>query len=149
MCSSDLGGGGWRNEDFDAELGRDRATRRVRVTGFVSEERLVELYSGAGCFLFPSLGEGFGLPPLEAMACGAPVVASDRPAVPEVTGDAALLAPPHDVEALAGHVSRVLLDGRLAAELRAAGLARARELNWTRAAAETEGVYREALEIGT
>ncbi len=143
-----VGGGGWGNEDFEAELGRDGAARRVRVTGFVSDARLVELYAGAACFLFPSLGEGFGLPPLEAMACGAPVVVSDRPAIAEVTGDAALQAPPTDVEALAGHVSRVLQDKELAAAMRTAGLARARHFTWPRAAAETERVYREALAAG-
>jgi glycosyltransferase involved in cell wall biosynthesis len=140
-----VGGQGWRNEDFETELGRGELARRLRVTGFVSDERLVELYAGAACFLFPSLGEGFGLPPLEAMACGAPVVMSDRPALPEVTGEAALQAPPLDVEALAGHVSRVLQDRDLAAGMRAAGLDRARRLTWDAAAAETERVYREAL----
>jgi glycosyltransferase involved in cell wall biosynthesis len=140
-----VGGGGWRNEDFERELGRDGAAGRVRVTGFVSDARLTELYAGASCFLFPSLGEGFGLPPLEAMACGAPVVVSDRPAVPEVTGDAALQAPAEDVDALAGHVSRVLQDDQLAAGMRAAGLARARQFTWSKAAGETERVYRDAL----
>jgi glycosyltransferase involved in cell wall biosynthesis len=140
-----VGGRGWRNEDFEAELGRGDVTRRLRVTGFVSDERLVELYAGAACFLFPSLGEGFGLPPLEAMACGAPVVMSDRPALPEVAGEAALMAPPLDADVLADHVSRVLQDGELAAGMRAAGLARAKRFTWAAAAAATERVYREAL----
>jgi glycosyltransferase involved in cell wall biosynthesis len=142
-----VGGRGWRNEDFEAELGGPVA-QRLRFTGFVDDGRLAELYAGAACFLFPSLGEGFGLPPLEAMACGAPVVVSERPALPEVTGDAALKAPALDVETLAGHVSRILADPDLAARMRAAGLARAREFSWHDAAAETERVYRDALAAG-
>jgi glycosyltransferase involved in cell wall biosynthesis len=141
-----VGGAGWRNQSFESELGRGHAAARVRVTGFVSDARLVELYAGAACFLFPSLGEGFGLPPLEAMACGAPVVMSDRPALPEVAGGAALQAPPLDVEALAAHVTRVLSEPRVAGEMRAAGLARSRQFSWARAAKETERAYREAHE---
>jgi glycosyltransferase involved in cell wall biosynthesis len=143
-----VGGRGWRNSAFEAELGRDDASRRLRVTGFVSDDRLVDLYAGAACFLFPSLGEGFGLPPLEAMACGAPVVMSDRPALGEVGADAVLQAPPLDVEALADHVVSVMQDRELAARLRAAGLARARRFTWDAAAAATERVYREALAVG-
>jgi glycosyltransferase involved in cell wall biosynthesis len=141
------GGRGWRNEAFERALGREGA-RRLRLTGFVPDERLVELYAGAACFLFPSLGEGFGLPPLEAMACGAPVVASDRPALGEVCGDAALIAPPLDVEALAAHVVAVLSDGALAERMRKAGIARAGRFTWPAAAAATEQVYREAIAEG-
>jgi glycosyltransferase involved in cell wall biosynthesis len=138
-----VGGGGWRNEDFEAELG-GAGIDRVHLTGFVSDERLIELYAGTACFLYPSLGEGFGLPPIEAMACGAPVVVSDRPALPEVTGDAALRAPPADVERLAEHVVRVLQEPALAARLRAAGLARAERFTWDAAAEQTARVYRQA-----
>jgi glycosyltransferase involved in cell wall biosynthesis len=141
-----VGGRGWRNHAFETELGSDEgAARRLRVAGFVSDERLVDLYAGAGCFLFPSLGEGFGLPPLEAMACGAPVVISDRPALDEVCGDAALIAPALDVERLADHVIAVLRDGALARRMRAAGIARAERFTWAAAAAATERVYRDAL----
>jgi glycosyltransferase involved in cell wall biosynthesis len=143
-----VGGPGWRNDAFEAELGRDGAARRVRVTGFVVDERLVDLYAGAACFLFPSLGEGFGLPPLEAMACGAPVVMSDRPALTELGAGAALQAPPLDVEALAAHVIGVLQDRELAASVRAAGRERARQFTWDATAAATELVYREALAVG-
>lgn len=115
------------------------------MTGFVADERLVELYAGAACFLFPSLGEGFGLPLLEAMACGAPVVMSDRPALGEVAGEAVLQAPAMDVEALAAHVIAVLEDRELAVRLRAEGLARAGAYTWEAAAAATERVYRGAL----
>lgn len=142
-----VGGRGWRNRDFEAELGSG-AAGRLRLTGFVSDERLIELYSGAACFLFPSLGEGFGLPPLEAMACGAPVVSSDRPALGEVVGEAALQASPSDVDALAAQVIGVLRDAGLAADMRAAGLARAQQFTWAAAAEATEQVYRDALAEG-
>jgi len=140
-----VGGRGWRNEAFERELGRGDAARRLRVTGFVSDQRLVDLYAGAACFLFPSLGEGFGLPPLEAMACGAPVVISDRPALVEVGGEAVLAAPATDAEALAANVLDVLTDPALAARLRTKGLARAAGFTWEAAAEATERVYREAL----
>lgn len=139
------GGRGWRNEAFEAELGGARAADRVRLTGFVSDERLVDLYAGAACFVFPSLAEGFGLPPLEAMACGTPVVVGDRTALPEVTGDAALLVDPQDFEAIAAQVVRVLEDAQLAERLSKAGLERARSFTWVATAAATERVYRDAL----
>jgi glycosyltransferase involved in cell wall biosynthesis len=142
-----VGGRGWRNSAFEAELSRDNLSQRVRVTGFVPDERLIDLYAGAACFLFPSLGEGFGLPPLEAMGCGAPVVMSDHPALGEVGGDATLQASPLDVEALAAHVVEVMQDSELAASLRAAGLARAQRFTWDAAAEATERVYREAIEV--
>jgi alpha-1,3-rhamnosyl/mannosyltransferase len=140
-----VGGRGWRNEDFENELAGSGCTHRLRLPGFVSDERLIDLYAGAACFLYPSLGEGFGLPPLEAMACGTPVVVSDAPALMEVCGDAALSAQALDVEALAEHVIAVLDDGALADRLRTVGLARAQRFTWDAAAGATEQVYREAL----
>ena len=140
-----VGGRGWRNQVFERELAGSGSSERLRLTGFVSDERLADLYAGAACFLYPSLGEGFGLPPLEAMACGAPVVISDAPALLEVCGDAALSAPALDVETLAKHVIAVLEDGELADRLRAAGLTRAQRFTWDAAADATERVYREAL----
>ena len=123
-----------------AELGL--AATVVR-TGFVSAEELGALYAGATAFAFPSLSEGFGLPPLEAMARGVPVVASSLTAVPEVVGDAGLLADPRDPEAFADALGRVLGDSSLRAELRAKGFARAKAFTWERCAAGTLAVYRE------
>jgi glycosyltransferase involved in cell wall biosynthesis len=117
----------------------------ARFLGRVPDEELAVLYSHAGVFLFPSLYEGFGLPPLEAMACGAPVVSSDAGPMPEVLGDAAVLLPPHDPERWAAAVERVLGDGRLAASLRQRGFARAALFSWEQAARATRAVYREAL----
>ncbi|MDP9345682.1 MAG: glycosyltransferase family 4 protein [Actinomycetota bacterium] len=137
------GGRGWRNEAFEAELGA--ASKEVRLTGFVTDDELAELYAGAACFVFPSLAEGFGFPPLEAMACGAPVVTSDRSALPEVTGNAALLVDPEDAEAVAGAIVEVLVNSSLAADLRRRGLERSARFTWAATAMATESVYRDAV----
>ncbi len=117
----------------------------VHVAGRVPEEDLPALYNGADLFVFPSLYEGFGLPVLEAMACGVPVVTADRSSLPEVAGDAALLVDPTDVEAIAAALRRVLADEALAASLRARGLARAATFSWERTARETVAVYESVL----
>lgn len=98
---------------------------QVRFIGLVPEEDMPVLYSGASLFAFPSLYEGFGLPPLEAMACGAPVVASNRTSVPEVVGDAGLLVDPEDVEEMRGKMEKVLGDAGEQKRLRQLGLTRA------------------------
>ena len=89
-----VGGPGWKNEEFERELGA--GGDRVTLAGRVSHDELVRLYSGAACFLFPTLAEGFGFPVLEAMACGAPVITSNVTSLPEVAGNAALLVDPAD-----------------------------------------------------
>jgi glycosyltransferase involved in cell wall biosynthesis len=119
-------------------LGRD-----VVFTGFVRPAELQALYTGAAVFAFPSLAEGFGMPVLEAMACGAAVVASDVSAVAEVVGTAGALAPAGDPQRFAEALGRVLGDEPLRAELRAKGVARAREFTWDRCATATLAVYRE------
>ena len=134
------GGRGWRNEAFERELRRQPG--RVVLTGFVSDEELVRLYSGAELFLFPSLSEGFGFPVLEAMACGAPVVSSDRTSLPELVEGAGLLADPEDDDALAAACERVLSEPALAAELRERGFERATAYSWQACAEATMGVYR-------
>lgn len=113
----------------------------VRDYGFVSDELLVELYQAADVLLFPSEYEGFGWPPVEAMACGTPVVASDRPALPETLGDAGMLVSPNDETALADTVARVLQEPNLAAELRARGLRRAATFSWERTARAYGDIY--------
>jgi len=115
----------------------------VVFTGFVSNEELSALYSGAAAFAFPSLAEGYGLPVLEAMACGAPVVASDASAVPEAVGGAGLVADARDPEAFAAALARVLGDDGLAEELRQKGLARAAGFSWEETAKRTLAVYEE------
>ena len=117
----------------------------VHFTGFVEEEDLPALYNGADLFVFPSLYEGFGLPPLEAMACGTPVVTSNSSSLPEVVGDAAIMVDPYDVDAIADAMARVLDDPALADDLRQRGLARAGQFSWERMAQETIKVYQHVL----
>ncbi len=118
---------------------------RLIFTGSVSEADLVALYRAASVFAFPSLYEGFGLPVLEAMASGAPVVTSATSCLAEVAGEAALLVDPTDVSALAGAISRVLSDPALAGELSRAGPAQAARFSWERTARLTYEVYERAL----
>jgi len=127
-------------------LGDTAAAARVAFTGHVADGVLRSLYRGAAAFVFPSLHDGMGLAPLEAMALGAPVVCSDAASLPEVVGDAALLFPAGDDVAAAAQVARVLDDAALRASLVAAGSARAALFTWERTAAQTVAVYRELLE---
>ncbi len=112
---------------------------------FVEEEDKPALYSGASLFVFPSLYEGFGLDPLEAMSCGAPVVCSNRTSLPEVVGDAALMVDPDDTPQLVEAMRRVLSDEVLQTDLRARSLQRAAQFNWQKTAHETLAVYEEVL----
>lgn len=120
-------------------------SQRVRFPDWVSEAELVGLYRLASAFAFPTLTEGFGLPVLEAMAHGLPVACSDLPVLREVAGDAALLFDSHDPAALAGALTRVLADSGVHAQLRQAGIARAREFTWRRTGAATLTAYRQAI----
>lgn len=114
---------------------------RVRFAGYVPEASLPDLYAGTRCFIYPSLHEGFGLPILEAMACGAPVVASNRSAIPEVAGDAALLVDCANVATLAEAMYRVVTNKEFRDDLRARGLGRAGQFSWERTAGKTREVY--------
>ncbi|MCA1594639.1 MAG: glycosyltransferase family 4 protein, partial [Acidobacteria bacterium] len=111
------------------------------LTGYVSEGDLPALYTGALCFVYPSYFEGFGLPPLEAMQCGTPVITGNLTSLPEVVGDAGLLVDPHDTEALGRAIARLIDDQNLRAELRAKGLERARLFNWHETARQTLKAY--------
>src|SRR6266700_1326388 len=115
------------------------------VYRFIEEEDKPAIYSGASVFVFPSLYEGFGLPPLEAMSCGAPVVCSNRTSLPEVVGDAALTVDPENVQELVAAMRRVLTDNELQADLRQRSLQRAAMFNWRKTASETLAVYEETL----
>ena len=120
-------------------------THQVRFLERVSTDELVALYNAASLFVFPSLQEGFGLPLVEAMACGAPVVAADNSSIPEIAGDAALLVDAQDDESMAASMRRVLTDGPLRASLVRKGLERAATFSWERCARETIGAYARAL----
>jgi glycosyltransferase involved in cell wall biosynthesis len=114
----------------------------AQLLGRVSEDELRALYAGASVFAYPSLYEGFGLPVLEAMAAGAPVLTSNVSSLPEVAGDAALLVDPTDVEAIGAALTRLLADPALADDLRGRGRARAASFSWERAARETLALLR-------
>jgi glycosyltransferase involved in cell wall biosynthesis len=126
------GGPGWLYEDVMAEAARH--PDRVQMMGFVDDADLPALYRGATLFIFPSFYEGFGLPVLEAMACGTPVVCSDRSSLPEVAGEAALLVDPHDEASIASGIELALSDEELRERMRARGLEQARNFTWERAA---------------
>jgi alpha-1,3-rhamnosyl/mannosyltransferase len=135
------GARGWGDDALIARVRRSPVARRIELAGRVRDDELISLYRGAACFLFPSRGEGFGFPPLEAMACGAPVVAARSGSLPEILGDAAPLVDPDDVEALVVAVEQVLADP---APWRERGLARAASFTWDRCAEQTVAVYRSA-----
>jgi len=139
------GAGNWKRSPVYETVERLDLADNVHFAGFVNERDLPALYNGADLFVFPSLYEGFGLPVLEAMACGTPVVASSTSSIPEVAADGALLVDPLNVEALAAAVRRPLEDLSLAGALRASGLARAQQFTWERCARETIDVYERLL----
>ena len=118
----------------------------VRFLGYMPDESLAVLYRLAGVFVFPSLYEGFGLPPLEAMASGTPVVTSNVSSLPEVVGDAAMLVDPYDPTAIADGLRRVLTEPGLHAQLRDAGFARAAEFSWERSVRQIRGIYRDVAQ---
>ncbi len=115
---------------------------RLVSTGFVTDAELRALYEHAACFVFPSYYEGFGLPPLEAMCCGCPVVVSNTTSMPEVCGEAALYCDPADPSSIATQIRRLLDSPALCAELREAGRKRAAQFGWARAAAQFEALMK-------
>jgi glycosyltransferase involved in cell wall biosynthesis len=137
------GNRGWLAQQVDQTLDELNLGDVVRFLGGVANEELVYLYNVAKLFVLPSFYEGFGLPPLEAMACGTPVVVSNVSSLPEVVGDAGLLVEPEDVEGLTVAMWRALSDDSLRREMRDKGLRRAQTFSWERAAQETLEVYRQ------
>ena len=143
-----VGGQGWLYDEALARVDALGLTGRVRFTGFVPDEELPRWYNAATVFVYPSLYEGFGLPPLEALACGAPTVTGAGTAMAEIVGDAALLVDPRDPAALAAALARLLDDPALRATLRERGPRQAAPFTWSRAAAATRAVYDEVLARG-
>lgn len=138
------GARGWQWEPVYAAVERLGLEDTVAFPGYVPYDEQPLWYNAADLFAYPSLYEGFGFPPLEAMACGTPVVASSTSALPEVVGDAGLLVDPRDVPALAAAMRAVLEDAEKREEMRVRGLARAATFTWTEAARRTAAVYRAA-----
>jgi len=143
-----LGGGrGWLYEGIFRLVQELGLRDEVSFLGYVAEEDLPALLSLASVFVYPSFYEGFGLPPLEAMACGTPVVASSAPCLPEVLGDAALLVDPNDHVVLAQAILRSIEDSELRRSLLAKGSAQAAQYTWTASARRALSIYRRAVEL--
>jgi alpha-1,3-rhamnosyl/mannosyltransferase len=135
------GGAGWKNRAIHAAAATSPFAADIRLLGYVADADLPALMGGALAFVYPSLYEGFGLPVLEAMACGAPVITSNRSSLPEVAGDAALLVDPEDTAALAGAMARIAGDASLREDLRDRGLKQAQRFSWEETARLTTRVY--------
>ncbi|MCK4315860.1 MAG: glycosyltransferase family 4 protein, partial [Anaerolineae bacterium] len=136
-----VGKRGWLYDDFFSRLEQSPARAAVILPGYVPDEDLPAIYAGAQALVLPSLYEGFGLPVLEAMACGTPVTCSDTSSLPEIAGDAALHFDPDSVESLTDALRHLLSDTDLHAALRQRGFEQAAKFSWDQVAAETEAVY--------
>lgn len=139
-----VGNPGW---DYEAvyQAARTALGKQIHFTGFVADTDLPTLYAAADLFVYPSSYEGFGIPVLEAMACGTPVITSNVSSLPEVAGEAGLLVDPLDVAGLAAAMRRVLSDGDLRQRMRAKGLEQARQFTWKETAKRTLEVYEDAI----
>lgn len=140
------GGKGWYYREIFTHVERLNLADTVLLPGFVPDEELALWYNAALVFVYPSLYEGFGMPLLEAMACGTPVIGADASCMPEVVGDAGLLVAPHDVDGLAASLGRLLGDADLRADLSRRGRERAAAYTWEATARATVASYRRALE---
>ncbi|MCK5115979.1 MAG: glycosyltransferase family 4 protein [Candidatus Aegiribacteria sp.] len=136
---------GWKTEELFDKLKMSGVKDRVQLTGFVDRKDIPALLSLADVFVYPSLYEGFGLPVLEAMACGTPVITSNVSSMPEISGDAALLVDPGSTESISNAIMTLVHDEDKRALLRRRGLIRAREFNWEKTARETLLVYKQIL----
>ena len=140
------GGRGWLDEEVFEQVAELKLQRMVKFTGYVDDEDLPALYSACEAFVYPSLYEGFGLPPLEAMACGAAVITSNSSSLPEVVGDAGIMVNPNDLGELSGAIASLLNDREQRQNYRRAGIERAKLFSWERAARETQAVYDEVFQ---
>jgi glycosyltransferase involved in cell wall biosynthesis len=136
---------GWRYGPSRDAIEASHCAGRIKRLGYVPDERLGSLYAGADALAYVSLLEGFGFPPLEAMAMGTPVITSNLSSMPEVVGDAGVKVDPRNVGAISRALALVLTDSTQAARMREAGFEQARQFTWARCARETIGVYRRAI----
>jgi len=141
-CLVLVGAPGWQAQEIDDAVRSSGLAGEVVMPGYLPQEEVRRLYSYADLFVYPSLYEGFGLSPLEAMACGAPVITSNASLFPEVVGDAALPVDPRDPAAPAEAMEAVLEDESLAATLRARGFNHAKRFSWERTARKILQIYR-------
>lgn len=139
------GRSGWKNEDLISEIRRLELESKLRRTGYVPDADLPALYRAAAVFVYPSLYEGFGLPPLEAMASGVPVIVSTAPALTEVLGDAAVRVGPFDIEALSQALEGLLTSSSLREEYRQKGLTHVQGFSWEAVAGRTHALYQKIL----
>lgn len=128
-------------DQLGADINRLNLRDNVIMTGYVPDDKLPILYSGASVFVYPSLYEGFGLPPLEAMKCGTPVIVSNVSSLPEVVGDAGIKINPRHEEDLTEALKRILEDAKLSQELSVRGLEHSRMFSWVSCAQTTRAVY--------
>lgn len=137
----------WLADEIFTEVRRQRWSEDVILTGYVTDEDLPKLYRAATAFVYPSLFEGFGLPPIEAMACGTPVITSNVSSLPEIVGQAALLIDPCDEQALMAALQRITSDQPLCTRLREQGIVQAGKFTWRAAAEKTLQLYRESFDL--
>jgi len=137
-----VGAQGWRNEQLARTIDSLNLKDKVIITGFVKDEDLPYIYKGATVFVYPSLYEGFGLPPLEAMACGVPVISSNISSLPEVIDGAGILVDPENEVAIAEAIKKLILKPKLAQKIAKKGKARSRKFSWERAAKETLKLFK-------
>lgn len=143
-----VGSKGWMSDEvFTAASSSSKFHSKIIFTGYISDEELSPIYSGAKAFIYPSLYEGFGLPPLEAMQCGIPVITSNTTSIPEVVGGAGIMVDPKDSDALCQAMLNLLNNTALCQELRQKGLERAKSFSWVKCAADTVEVYKKAISI--
>ena len=141
------GGRGWLEDEMYRSIRETAMEDRVHILGFVPDEDLPALYSGARALLAVSLYEGFGLPVLEAMACGTPVITSNLSSLPEVAGDAGILVDPLDTEAISEAIMRLLTDAALRQQLVAAGFEHVKRFSWASAASQLKSIYDAMLDL--
>ncbi len=141
-----VGTNGWKNDKiFQTVQNSSQVKERIFFTGYVPDEELAPIYSGALAFAYPSLYEGFGLPPLEAMQCGTPVITSNSSSLPEVVGDAGLLVSPTQQDELSSAIWKLVSDEQLQAELSQRSITRASQFSWEKAADKTVEAYKTAI----
>jgi len=141
-----VGAKGWNESELQKTINNLNLKDRVLLPGFVKDEDLPYIYNGASIFAYPSLYEGFGLPPLEALACGIPVVASNLSSLPEVMGRAALLVDPTKEEEIVKALKQLIFEPKLAKKLASRGPEQAKKFSWIKTAKETLKLFEEVYQ---